>query len=66
MSEKKVMVCMCENCGNEAEMTIKCEEVVAPETPARPAAAPEPEQVKRTLVCSNCGNEANMIVSPVD
>lgn len=33
MEEKKVMVCLCENCGNEAEMTVKCEEAVAPEKP---------------------------------
>jgi transcription elongation factor Elf1 len=66
MSERKVTVCMCDNCGNEAEMTIKCEEVVVPEAPAPPAPAPEPQQVKRTLVCTNCGNEADLIVSPVD
>ena len=28
MGPPKTMVCMCENCGNEAEMTIKWEEVV--------------------------------------
>ncbi len=28
MEPKKTLVCTCENCGNEAEMTIKCEEVV--------------------------------------
>ncbi len=64
MEPRKVMQCTCENCGNEAEMTIKCEEVVVSE-PASQEAAPPPEpaqQVKRTIVCTECGNEADMIV----
>jgi len=60
MEPKKTMVCMCDNCGSEGEMTIKCEEVVV-ETP-KPAAVPPPQKVKRTVVCSQCGNEAEMIV----
>lgn len=59
MEPRKTMVCMCEKCGNEAEMTIKCEAVL------EPAGAPVPpamKQVKRTVVCSRCGNEAEMIV----
>lgn len=56
------MVCVCENCGSEAEMSIKCEEVVL-ETPPKPVAAVPPrQQAKRTIVCTHCGNEADMIV----
>lgn len=64
MEPKKVMQCTCENCGNEAEMTIKCEEVVVPEpAPEEKAPTPAPAQkVKRTIVCTACGNEADMIV----
>ncbi len=62
MEPKKTMVCTCENCGNEAEMTIKCEEVVV-----EPAVAPEPpkEKVKREIVCTQCGNEAEMILEEI-
>lgn len=60
MEPKKTVVCMCDNCGNEGEMTIKCEEVIL-EPPATPAAQPV-KKLKRELVCSLCGNEAEMIV----
>jgi hypothetical protein len=56
MEPKKSMVCTCENCGNEAEMTIKCEEVVLE------SKSVETAQVKRTITCTQCGNEADMIV----
>ncbi|MFP3867100.1 MAG: hypothetical protein ACLFUU_02930 [Desulfobacteraceae bacterium] len=59
MEPQKTMVCMCENCGSEGEMTIKCEEVIPPQAPT---AEPQPQKVKRTVVCSKCGNEAEMIV----
>ncbi len=59
MEPRKTVVCMCEKCGNEAEMVIKCEEVV---TPASPAVPRQLEQIKRTVVCSRCGNEADMTV----
>lgn len=61
MEPKKTMFCRCENCGNEAEMTVKCEEVVA--GPAKPPAIPrQVEQIKRTVVCTRCGNEADLVV----
>ncbi len=60
MEPKKTMVCRCENCGNEAEMTVKCEDVVA--APIPPAIPRRAQQVKRTVVCRRCGNEAEMIV----
>lgn len=63
MEPKKTMVCMCDKCGSEGEMTIKCEEVVPPTaTPPASPAEPQPQKVKRTLVCTQCGNEAEMIV----
>jgi hypothetical protein len=50
-------VCSCENCGNEAEMTITCQMVEVEEAP---------EVVKKKQlehrVCSVCGNEADMII----
>ncbi len=61
MEPRKTVVCRCENCGNEAEMTVKCEEVVL--EPLKPPAIPrQVEQIKRTVVCSRCGNEADMTV----
>jgi predicted RNA-binding Zn-ribbon protein involved in translation (DUF1610 family) len=62
MEQKKVMMCTCENCGNEAEMIVKCEEVVveAPAAPAQPAASPK--QAKGSFTCTQCGNEADMII----
>ncbi len=64
MEPKKTMVCTCENCGNEAEMTIKCEEVIVgtPVSQPTPPAEIEAKQVKRTITCTQCGNEADMIV----
>ncbi len=62
MEEKKTMVCTCENCGNEAEMTIKCEEFIVGTKPAEASGKPEAGQVKRTIACTQCGNEAEMIV----
>lgn len=61
MEPKKTMVCTCENCGNEAEMTIKCEEVVPP-APKPPAIPRQVDQLKRTVVCTRCGSEADLIV----
>lgn len=53
------MTCTCENCGNEANMIIKCEEIIV-----EPAKGSEPakEKVKREITCTQCGNEANMIL----
>jgi len=62
MEPQKTMVCTCENCGNEAEMTIKCEEVVV--EPAAPAQPPK-QKVKREIVCTQCGNEAEMIIEEI-
>lgn len=62
MEQKKVMVCTCENCGNEAEMTIKCEEIVVESKSSEPTAAPPPKKAKGTFTCTQCGNEAEMII----
>lgn len=53
--EERREVCVCENCGNEAEMIIKCYYVKADDRP-------EAVQKKEVKVCSICGNEANLIV----
>lgn len=60
MEPKKTLVCVCENCGNEAEMIIKCEEVSLEEPSREPVASPKTGG--HTLVCTHCGNEANLIV----
>ncbi len=48
MEQKKTLVCTGENCGNEAEMTIKGEEVVIDEKPSQTAS--RPAQGKQTMV----------------
>ena len=62
MEQKKVMMCTCENCGNEAEMTIKCEEVVVEEKAAETSSTPQAKKGKGTFTCTQCGNEADMII----
>jgi len=62
MEQKKVMMCTCENCGNEAEMTIKCEEVIVEEKAPETSSAPQPKKGKGTFTCTQCGNEADMII----
>lgn len=57
MAEKKVQVCHCDKCGNEAEMTVTCEWVELKK---------ESGEVKKAQlenrVCKVCGNEADMII----
>lgn len=62
MEPKKTVVCMCDKCGNEAEMTIKCEEIISEPVPVAPAVPRRPKQMKRTITCTQCGSEADMIV----
>ncbi len=62
MEPRKTIVCNCENCGNEAEMTIKCEEVLLEQKPTKIEAPLGAKQLKRTITCTQCGNEAEMIV----
>ncbi|MBM4272635.1 MAG: hypothetical protein FJ139_10865 [Deltaproteobacteria bacterium] len=57
MEEKKVIECHCENCGNEANMTVTCKLVDVVE----PSGAKVKKQLE-TRVCTECGNEANMII----
>jgi len=49
---EKREVCMCENCGNEAEMTINCQTIEVEKV----------QKQKKTATCSVCGNEADLIV----
>ena len=53
----KVEVCTCEKCGNEAEMTIKCEMV-----DVHTASGATEKKQKETRTCKVCGNEADMII----
>lgn len=57
--ERKVQVCRCDNCGNEAEMTVVCEWVTV-----KSEETEEPKKAeKRNFTCVNCGNEADMIIT---
>jgi hypothetical protein len=56
---KRVEVCKCENCGNEAEMVVTCE--LLPPSPGEAAAATGKRE-KKTFTCVNCGNEADLII----
>jgi len=65
MTEKKFkQVCKCENCGNEAEMTITCS--WEPKAQEKPKIKMKPEkddparEVKGQAECSHCGNEADV------
>lgn len=53
----KVEVCMCDKCGNEAEMTITCQWVDVPT-----ASGKVEKKQKETRKCKVCGNEADMII----
>jgi len=59
-------VCECENCGNEAEMTITCTLESEDAKPvAKPAVSDSTDdkakgKTKGSAVCSQCGNEADM------
>ncbi len=53
----KVEVCMCEKCGNEAEMTISSNWV-----DGRTASGETEKKQKETRVCKVCGNEADTII----
>ncbi|MGA2229123.1 MAG: hypothetical protein ABSH41_32205 [Syntrophobacteraceae bacterium] len=53
----KVEVCMCEKCGNEAEMTISCQWVGV-----QAATGKTQKKQKETRTCKVCGNEADMII----
>ncbi|MEN6437638.1 MAG: hypothetical protein ABFD97_03550 [Syntrophobacter sp.] len=57
MADRRVEVCTCDKCGNEAEMTITCE-MVDVKTPSGEVK----QKKKETHVCKVCGNEANMII----
>ncbi|MHC1726458.1 MAG: hypothetical protein AB9866_10690 [Syntrophobacteraceae bacterium] len=57
MAERKVEVCHCDKCGNEAEMTITCELVEL----KRESGEVKKKQLENR-VCKVCGNEADMII----
>jgi hypothetical protein len=53
----RVEVCMCEKCGNEAEMTISCQWV-----DVHAASGETQKKQRETRTCKVCGNEADMII----
>ncbi|SFM89621.1 hypothetical protein [Thermodesulforhabdus norvegica] len=53
--EERREVCVCENCGNEAEMIIRCSYV-------RVDDSGEEVRKKEVRTCSICGNEADLII----
>ncbi len=55
-------VCKCENCGNEAEMTVTCSLVEETAKAPEKKTAPAPRKVRGTGTCTHCGNEADMWV----
>jgi len=57
MEDKRIEVCNCEECGNEAEMTITCKLIEV----AEPSGAKAKKQ-QETRTCTVCGNEADMII----
>ena len=60
MPEKKFkQTCLCQNCGNEAEMEITCTLESLPAEP--PGVVPESKgKTKGHAVCSHCGGEADI------
>ena len=55
---------VCENCGNEANMIIKEEELSTAEH--EHTHEEQPKKKRTVLVCKECGNEANMILEEVE
>ena len=74
MTEKKFkQVCECENCGNEAEMTITCRLIpeegdteAKPEAAAGTATGHKHEKIRGQAVCSRCGNEADIWIDDIE
>ncbi len=68
MTEKKFkQVCECENCGNEAEMTITCTLIPEEESaPKAKTASPKDEKIKGHAVCSQCGSEADIWIDDIE
>jgi hypothetical protein len=54
---ESVEVCLCEKCGNEAEMTIACQTVHI-----QTASGEVKEKQRETRTCKVCGNEADLII----
>ncbi len=73
MTEKKFkQVCECENCGNEAEMTITCRLIPEEDTndasksKSVPPAGHKHERIKGQAVCSRCGSEADIWIDDIE
>jgi len=71
MTEKKFkQVCQCDNCGNEAEMTITCTLIPEKKESATKAtvlpANHKHEKIKGQAVCSQCGSEADIWIDDIE
>jgi hypothetical protein len=53
----KIEVCMCEKCGNEAEMTVSCQWIEV-----RSPSGETQKKQRETRTCKVCGNEADLVV----
>ena len=53
----RVEVCMCEKCGNEAEMTVTCQWIEA-----QTSSGETRRKQRETRTCKVCGNEADLII----
>jgi len=62
MDKKLKQVCVCKNCGNEAEMEITCSLEEFEDAVEKKASKKEKVELKGSGTCSSCGNEADMIV----
>ena len=61
METRKSIVCTCEKCGNEAEMIVKCEEVVLEQKTDKTVPPLEAKPAEKTMTCTKCGYVAKMI-----
>ena len=65
MTQKKIVKheCVCQNCGNEAEMDFECtlpDELDDETNAGKEKKEPKKIKVKGTGTCISCGNEADM------
>jgi hypothetical protein len=54
-------VCVCEKCGNEAEMVVTCEWVPVGQEEQKAGVEARAKE-RKTFTCVNCGNEADITV----
>ncbi len=60
MSDDHKNECICENCGNEAEMIIVCDGDEEKKRELIAEKKAKNEKVEAKMTCKNCGNEADL------